>query len=354
MIVKVDEIGDYILFRNYLKILRNSIKYRDKKILLCGNIAWKNIFDNLDSEFVDECIWLNKTKFKSNYLFRRKFLQRIAQLKIDTAINCSYSRNFYLDDTIIKTINANFKVGFKTDLANQFAWQRDISNKYYSELVSEAEFVRFEFYKNRILFEKLLDQKIEVSKPFIEQHELIKPSILLSKSAAFYMGAKQRYRRWHIDNFVQVAKKIITKYNFKIILLGSTQDVKLSNELRSKMQSEEIVDLTAKTSLMDTFGVLRDVEFFLTNDSGLAHIAIALNCKTVVLSNGSRFGRFFPYPKEINKDITTLFPPKLDNCLDDETYLQSKYNYTSGININDIEISRVQAEIEKMINNEYL
>ena len=56
LIVKLDEIGDYILFRNLLKFIREANKFRDYSITLCGNKAWKEIFDLYDSEFVENTI----------------------------------------------------------------------------------------------------------------------------------------------------------------------------------------------------------------------------------------------------------------------------------------------------------
>ncbi len=44
LIVRLDAIGDYILFRNFLKVIRNSEKFNNYTITLCGNTLWKDIF----------------------------------------------------------------------------------------------------------------------------------------------------------------------------------------------------------------------------------------------------------------------------------------------------------------------
>ncbi len=54
LIVRLDAIGDYILFRNYLEIIKNTFK--NYRVILAGNITWKNIAEELDREFVDEFI----------------------------------------------------------------------------------------------------------------------------------------------------------------------------------------------------------------------------------------------------------------------------------------------------------
>ena len=60
LIIKLDEIGDYMLFRNMLKSFRGSEKYKNHKITFLGNAAWKPIFDEYDSETADNSIWVTK------------------------------------------------------------------------------------------------------------------------------------------------------------------------------------------------------------------------------------------------------------------------------------------------------
>src|SRR5690348_14640759 len=66
LLIKNDEIGDYILFRNYLKYIRNHEKYRGYRITLIGNVIWKDLFDEFDAAFVDDVIWLNKKTFNKD------------------------------------------------------------------------------------------------------------------------------------------------------------------------------------------------------------------------------------------------------------------------------------------------
>ena len=63
LILRTDAIGDYILFRNFIKYIKESEKYRHYSIALCGNELWKDLAENYDNEFVDSFIWIDKTKF---------------------------------------------------------------------------------------------------------------------------------------------------------------------------------------------------------------------------------------------------------------------------------------------------
>ena len=63
LITRLDSIGDYVLFRNYLAFLKQSKKYKDYSITLCGNIIWKDIAESFDSDVVNDFIWINRKKF---------------------------------------------------------------------------------------------------------------------------------------------------------------------------------------------------------------------------------------------------------------------------------------------------
>lgn len=48
LLIRLDAICDYVLFRNYIELLKTSEKYKDYSITLLGNIAWKNLCEELD------------------------------------------------------------------------------------------------------------------------------------------------------------------------------------------------------------------------------------------------------------------------------------------------------------------
>lgn len=76
LLIRLDAIGDYVLFRNFIEVLKKSEKYKEYKITLLGNVVWKDLSEELDREFVDEFIWLDKNRFKKDPVYRYKNLKR--------------------------------------------------------------------------------------------------------------------------------------------------------------------------------------------------------------------------------------------------------------------------------------
>ena len=68
LLIRLDAIGDYVLFRNYIEILKKSEKYKDFNITLLGNSAWKSLSEELDGEYIDKFIWLDRYKFNKDFI----------------------------------------------------------------------------------------------------------------------------------------------------------------------------------------------------------------------------------------------------------------------------------------------
>jgi ADP-heptose:LPS heptosyltransferase len=351
--VKLDEIGDYILFRNFLKVIRECDAYKGFRVTLLGNNVWKEITEIFDKNVIDEIIWLDKKKFNKNIFYRRSFLKELNKKKFHIAINFHISRNFYLDDVMMKVVNAKNKIGHKTDLANLFDWQRRISDKYYSDLV-DIPGVSFEFTKNKIYLENLISEKIELTVPQLEIKEIKSLSTQKSNNVIFFIGSKRRYLRWSVNNFVREAEKIITQYRLNIVLIGSTSDMPFTKEFKSLINKSllyKVIDLTAKTSLIEAITQITKGQLTISNDSGMAHISAALGIPTIVILNGSRFGRFFPYPENDYKKIIPIYPPNLENYRKNFDNFVQEYRYKSNLEINSITFERVSIEIDNIFLN---
>src|SRR5690349_12660253 len=63
LIIRLDDIGDYILFRNSLSAYKSSERWKGYQITLLGNEAWKQLFESFDTSTTDNSIWINKRKY---------------------------------------------------------------------------------------------------------------------------------------------------------------------------------------------------------------------------------------------------------------------------------------------------
>lgn len=91
-----------------------------------------------------------------------------------------------------------------------------------------------------------------------------------------------RAKRWPAERYAALADQLIERMNAQVLLVGSTEELAVSNEVSQQMRHHPIF-LTGKTSLAQAVAILSGVDLLITNDTGPAHIAAALRRPTLVI-----------------------------------------------------------------------
>jgi heptosyltransferase-2 len=105
-----------------------------------------------------------------------------------------------------------------------------------------------------------------------------KKSIIGIAPGATYGPAK----RWFPDRFAAVADKLIEHFSLQGILLGGKADWEVTQEVQ-KLARTKLINLAGKTTLREAIYLISQCRLFISNDSGLMHIAGALNIPTIAL-----------------------------------------------------------------------
>jgi heptosyltransferase-2 len=89
-------------------------------------------------------------------------------------------------------------------------------------------------------------------------------------------------KRWLSDRFAEVADKLNEHLSSQAILLGGKADWKVAQEVQRLAQTK-LINLSGKTTLREAIYLISQCHLFISNDSGLMHIAGALNIPTIAL-----------------------------------------------------------------------
>lgn len=352
VLIRLDGIGDYILFRNFIETLRKSQKYKNYSITLIGNVDWKNLTEELDYKFIDNFIWIDRNIFSKNLIYRYKKLKEIASNGHEVIINPIFSRRFFLDDNIVKLIYAKEKIGSVSNTSNIEKWQKNISDKYYTRLIHTQKEITFEFYRNRFFFECLLETKLDIDKPNIFIKNKDSELSLSKKYAILFIGANNKYRQWGIKKFAKIGNYLYQKHGYRIVICGSLKDSNEAKELEKHLIGNT-VNLVGKTSLVELLKIISMGDLILSNETSAPHIAVALNIKNIfVIYNGQYFGRFIPYPKQISKFYHAIYHPFIESNLDEYKILSNSHDFMSDLDINEISSEMVKVKIESSLKNQ--
>ena len=104
---------------------------------------------------------------------------------------------------------------------------------------------------------------------------------------AFMPGAEYGpAKQWPAQHFAKLAKELIEQGR-QIWILGSSKDNDIALEIASTTASEHVHNLCGKTQLADVVDLLSVCSAAVSNDSGLMHVAAALNKPLVALYGSS-------------------------------------------------------------------
>ncbi len=352
LVIRLDAIGDYVLFRNFIEVLKESKKYKNHKITLLGNSAWRSLSEELDGEYVDNFIWLERNKFNKDFIYRYKKLKEITACGYEVVLSPAYSREFFYGDAIVKLVCAKDKIGSIGDFSNILKWQKNISDHYYTKLVSATHGLMFEFSRNKEFFENLLEVPIGIAQPNIKLNGKGLEFELPERYAILFIGASSSFRKWNIEGFVKIAEYLKKFYGYEIVLCGGPTDNDDAKEFAKYYQSK-FIDLVGKTSLVELLFVINNGDLMIANETSAPHFAVALKMTNIfVIFNGNHYGRFTPYPHEIAPNYHVIYHPVIENNLDDYKKLSNAYGFSSKLNINDIPVKMVINKIKSVLSND--
>jgi ADP-heptose:LPS heptosyltransferase len=352
LLIRLDEIGDFILFCNFITEVKSSKKYRNFKISLCGNEIWKNLAENFFNADIDQFIWMNKNKFYSNPFYKFKILKEIYQSGFEVVINSRYSRGILYDDLIVKASSASISIGSQGSLEKHAKWKRHLfTDHYYTQLIPQTSEVTFEFIRNIYFFKKILGEPLETDKPTLIPLKKIS-SDLPKKYITLFAGVSETKRMWHINNFIEIIQFILEKHKFPVVLCGSAGEIDASQTIMHSLSNDRVSDLTGKTSLSDLVSILAKSKLLISNETSAPHFAAAVNTPFICISMGKGFGRFFPYPPEIYDKAHYIYPPTIMKNLDKIEKLKDQLQFDSDLDINEIDVEQVKRLIDKCLGNQ--
>ena len=89
-------------------------------------------------------------------------------------------------------------------------------------------------------------------------------------------------KRWFADRFAAVADLLGDEFQAQAIVFGSEADRPCAAEVQ-KHARHKLIDVAGKTNLQEAIALIARCDIFISNDSGLMHVAGALGVPTVAL-----------------------------------------------------------------------
>lgn len=315
LLVKTDEIGDYMLMRNQLGRFRHSGVYSGYRITFIGNRSWRQLFEAYDVHVADEVVWLDKTRFRRNMLYRFFFLLRVRRGGFSEAVNLIYSRSFRVDDLLVAVSTSSNNIAMKSPRSSVGGIERLLTPAcIYHRLVDAGGEELFDGMRNARFISKLFDMGGEPAVSTRLNGHLVEARPEWSLPAGFFAvvpGSGNPNKRWPTAYFAETAGYVIRHYGLTPVICGGAGDREVTAPLCAALNGAA-VDLTGRTSLPELLAVLQKARFLISIDTGAVHLAAAVGCPVFGLFSGFHYGRFSPYPPELAPHFFSIYPDETE------------------------------------------
>ena len=348
LIIKTDHIGDYFLFRNFLKEIKKTKKYKDCIIHFIGNEIFQEVSELLDSSVIDKAFWTKHKLPSQGFSFIDKTRERLFAegmlKKYDLIFIPSFNRS-YFEECYLRLIQG---IQYKELICNDgdVCSKQSPSTKYnglYTRIIHLPRcYEIFEFDMNKKLFEETAEEKILLDSPYIDMdfQDIKNENYILVQ-----LCSRNMENRWHPYNYIRLVQWLKEKYHKKIYILGSHEDEEIYQEY-SELLKGFVTPYFGKP-WKSVINLIKNAALYIGPDSGCYHIAAMLKTKAVIISRGAALYRFNKYPP--TKNLITVLPEGIEEEIcaaqkKDETAIKTIYTSTNLVSVN-----AVKKAIEKIM-----
>ncbi len=183
--------------------------------------------------------------------------------------------------------NAPIRVGFNINPA-----RLDIYNHLVPYDLLAQEDTQFSALVNSIV-----DGKITVSsrKNILKLNEECELPDIPDRFFVIHSGGSVASKRWESSKYASLCNRLFEKSGLKCVLVGDKSDCAYAAEIAAQTNGC-IIDLCGKLDIRQTAAICKKAECLIGPDSGIAHLAVAVGTKAIVLFGPSDPRKWGPPP----------------------------------------------------------
>jgi ADP-heptose:LPS heptosyltransferase len=301
LLIRLDDIGDYVLFRSRLQLYRAAPKWKDHVITLLGNSSWKELFEELDADTVDEALWLDKNRYLQNAAYRHDVWMSLRRGRFETVVAPSRTRPLLLDDLCTLAAAPGHAIGSANNYIHP-SWNA-ISDAIYESLYQplngsahELEFNHeFAVWACGVPRGERIPRLAGTSKPYCSERYIL-----------CFIGANIRSKRWPAARWVELIRLFRRHYSWEVILAGAGDaEFEMAGQIQAHAAARSLVNQMTLPQILGWVGHARAV---VSNDTMAAHLGALCRRPTVIIANGVNYSRFTDYAKTGLECVATVYP----------------------------------------------
>lgn len=296
LVVRMDGIGDMVLFRKTLDHYAEAFGVAKTDVTVLGCASWGGITPEVFQGY--KCHIIDEHAFERKPFYRFKEALWVRRQNFAVAVSDIFFRKALTADSLVWFSGAPQKVMSKPYISDS---TRGEFGYYLGEnvrVVDTGPYPTHEIVRHFRFVSELAGRAIRPEAPHIDWRRAEPPIFKGPPYVVLNFGSNEPGRRWPFENYVKVANRLLD-LGFRVAFTGGSEAERARRpDMRRVLNRPGVVDLIGRTNLPGLLDLMNGARAVLSNDTGPAHLSIALGTPTVVVVGGGHFGSFVPYPSE--------------------------------------------------------
>ena len=300
LVVRMDGIGDMVLFRRALDHCGNIFEVEKSDITVLGCESWGHLADEVFRGY--RVFAIDEHAFARRPFYRFRVSLWVRGLAPAVAVCDSYMRRALMADSLAwvsaapRTVSSLPYVSERT--RSEFNYYLSQAN----EIIDTGPYPTHEVIRHFRFISALGGKTVVPETPRIPWRDTL-PSVDGWDSgggayAALNTGSNEPGRRWPLTGYRAIARNLLER-GLRVVFVGRPDEQGDGSAIAGLAQEDRVVNLMGKTSLAQLLDLMAHAALVVSNDTGPAHLSIALGRPTVVIVGGGHFGSFVPYPEDV-------------------------------------------------------
>lgn len=300
LIIMMGGIGNMVFLTPALKALRKSLP-SSKIVLLLGPYGAEKVFQG--SNLIDKKIVLEPKKHKG-LSGKFRLILRLRREKCSLSIT-STGTNPLTSGFLCLLAGIKYRLGENIRNKSLFYNLKVPFDKGSHEVEGNIRLIKklgIEV-EDRTLFIQRTEEDKKSAREFFSQNYLKGRLVIgIHPGSGIHQAG---FKRWPKERFARLADSLIKDLDAQVILFGGSEEKILTEEIKDLMKTSPFT-LTGKTTLAQTAAFIEKCQLFISNDSGLLHVACAVGTPALGLfgpTDPLRTGPFSSSAIIVRKDL---------------------------------------------------
>jgi hypothetical protein len=292
----MDGIGDMVLFRPSLDHYADALGVAKDEITVLGCDSWGPITDVVFGDY--NVVTIEEHAYARRPLYRFRINLMVRRLAPKITVCDSYLRRAMMADSLVWVSSAETTITSMPYVNEPTRSEFTFYLSQCDEVIDTGSYPTHEIDRHFTFVSHLANKTIQPVAPQIEWDH---PAPDFAKNGRYVLmnpGSNEPGRRWPFESYIEAAEKFIAD-GYQVAFVGTRDERWDAALLREVSKKSGVTDLTGQTTLSELLTLMKHAALVISNDTGPAHLSIALGAPTIVVVGGGHFSSFVPYPEHV-------------------------------------------------------